>query len=48
MKIYEAIFVDMHFWQKVCLSPNCLVKWQSQFDELCGLQQIVALRVKYP
>ena len=28
------------FWQKVWLKPNCLVMQESQFDELCGLQQI--------
>jgi len=40
IKIYKETFVGTHFWEKVCLSPNCLVKWESQLDELYGLRQI--------
>jgi hypothetical protein len=32
--------VDETFWQKVCLLPYHQGMRQSQFDELCGLQQI--------
>jgi hypothetical protein len=41
----EAFFlegggVETRFCQKVCLEPNCLVMWESQCCELCGLRQI--------
>lgn len=37
----KQLFVETTSWQKVCLYPKCLDKQESQFNELCGLQQTV-------
>lgn len=37
----KQLFVETASWQKVCFYPNRLDKQESQFGELCGLQQTV-------
>ena len=35
----KQLFVGTTFWQKVYLWPNCVVMWEWEFDEVCGLRQ---------
>jgi len=35
----KQLFVGTAFWQKVYLWPNCVVMWECEFDEVCGLGQ---------
>jgi hypothetical protein len=37
----KQYFVDTRFWHNVCLQHNCLVVGSSQFDELCGLRNLL-------
>jgi hypothetical protein len=34
----KQLFVGTTFWQKVYLWPNCVVVWECELDELCGLR----------